>query len=339
MNRNQKFFLITFLLCFVFAYSCSTNKLSMYKKSKTLMDTFVTITVVSDSEDKAETAIDNAFSTIEQFGKLINFFSDESEVSLINKNAGIREVKVSPETLNVIEKAIYVSEKSGGAFDPTIGPIMKLWDFYKKVKPSEIEIKKKLPLVNYKNVIIDRDKSTVFLKKKGMLLDLGGIAKGYAADLAVATLKQNDIQSGLVVIAGDIRGFGLKPDGKPWNIGIKNPRQKNESDEIIAKIRLSDKAISTSGDYERYFLINGQRFHHLLDPKTGYPANLCRSVSIISDKGAFSDAFSTAVFIIGHEKGLNLVQETGMDAIIIYNNGIIHTTPGLKGKLEIEGSH
>lgn len=303
------------------------------------MDTFVTITVVSDSADKADKAIVDAFSTIERFGNLINIFSDKSEVSSINRNAGIREVKVSPETLNVIEKAIYVSEKSEGAFDPTIGPIMRLWDFYKKIKPSEPEIRKNLMLVNYKDIIINRDKSTVFLKEKGMLLDLGGIAKGYAVDLAVINLKQNSINSGIVAIAGDIRTFGLKPDEKPWNIGIKNPRRKNNSDEIIAKIRLSDKAISTSGDYERYFLINGERFHHLLDPKTGYPAGCCQSVSIITDNGAFTDAFSTAVFILGSEKGLKLAQEMDMDAIIIGNNGIIFATPGLKGRLEIEGSH
>ncbi len=334
-----KYFSLAFVLFFVFAFSCSTNKLSIYRKSKSLMDTFVTITVVSYSSDKADSAIESAFSAMEMFGNLIDFFSDKSEVSLINKNAGIREVKVSPETLDSIEKAIYVADKSGGSFDPTIGPVIKIWDFYKKVKPSGIEIKKKLPLVNYKDVIIDRDKSTVFLRKKGMLLDIGGIAKGYAADLAVMDLKQNGIRSGIVAAAGDIRTFGIKPNGKQWRIGIRNPRQKNRSNEIIAKINLSDKAISTSGDYERYFMINGQRFHHLLDPKTGYPANLCRSVTIITDKGALSDAFSTAVFILGPEKGLKLVQEMLIDAIIIDDNGKIYITPGLGGKLEIEGSH
>ena len=172
-----------------------------------------------------------------------------------------------------------------------------------------------------------------------MLLDLGGIAKGYAADLAVATLRKNGINSGIVAIAGDVMAFGSKPDNKPWNIGIKNPRQKSDSDEIIARIKLSDKAISTSGDYERFFFQDGQRFHHLLDPKTGYPADLCRGISIITDKGVFADAFSTAVFILGAENGLKLVREAGMDAIVIDSKGIIHTTDGLKGKLEIEGSH
>ena len=183
---NYKLFMSLLLCLFaMFLNSCSSNKPSTYKKSKALLDTFITITVVAESKEKADNAIENAFDVIEKYGDLINFFSDTSELSDINRNAGIHEVRISPETLDTIEKAVYVSEKSGGAFDPTIGPEIKLWDFLNKIKPSDAEIRRNLPLVNYKNIIIDRDKSTVFLKKKGMLLDLGGIAKGYAADLAV----------------------------------------------------------------------------------------------------------------------------------------------------------
>jgi thiamine biosynthesis lipoprotein len=181
-----------------------------------------------------------------------------------------------------MERAVYIAEKLG-AFDPTIGPEIKLWDFLNKIKPSDAEIRKIFHSL-ITNIIVDRAESTVFLKKKGMLLDLGGIAKGYAADLAVRSLKEKGISAGLVAIAGDIKAFGLKPDNKPWIIGIKNPRQKNNDDEIIAKIYLSGKAISTSGDYERYFILNGQRFHHLLDPETGYPASECRSASVIAEE-------------------------------------------------------
>ncbi len=336
--KNYKLFLLLLFLCMLLS-SCSSHKLSSYKKSKALLDTFVTITVVADSKDAADAAIDNAFDVIEKFGNLINFYSDSSELSAINRNAGIREVKVSPETLDIIEKAVYISEKSGGAFDPTIGPVIKLWDFLDKIKPTDAEIRKKLPLVNYKNIVIDRDKSTVLLKKKDMLLDLGGIAKGYAADLAVQALKQKGINAGLVAIAGDIKSFGLRPDKKPWVVGIKNPRQKNNDDEIIARINLSGTAISSSGDYERYFIINGQRFHHLLTPKTGHPANTCQSVTVIAEQGAMADAFSTALFILGPEKGLRLAKEIGLDAMIIDSKGSIHTTPGLEGILTIERNH
>ncbi|MDH4231278.1 MAG: FAD:protein FMN transferase [Nitrospirota bacterium] len=313
--------------------------MSTYKKSKALLDTFVAITVVADSKETAEEAIDNAFDVIEKFGELINFYSDKSELSAVNRNAGIREVKVSPETLDIIEKAVYIAERSGGAFDPTIGPEIQLWDFFNKIRPSDADIRKNLSLVNYKNIIIDKGNSTVFLKKKDMLLDLGGIAKGYAADLAVQALKEKGISAGLVAVAGDIKAFGLKTDKKPWTVGIKNPRQKSSEDEIIAKIHLSGKAISTSGDYERYFMLNGQRFHHLLNPRTGYPAYACQSVSVIADQAVMTDAFSTALFILGPEKGLELAKEMGIDALIIDDKSSVHTTSGLEGILFLERNH
>ncbi len=339
MNRKKLFFLALLCLSIILLPSCSTDKRSVYRQSKALMDTYVTVTVVSDSKDKANKAVEDAFSAIERFGDLINFFSDKSELSEINRNAGIAPVKVSALTLDVVEKSLYVADKSDGAFDPTIGPEISMWDFPKKIKPSDDEIRKNLPLVNYRNVAVDKKESTVFLKKKGMMLDLGGIAKGYGADLAVESLKRDGIKAGIVAIAGDIRTFGLKPDGTPWNIGIENPRQKDASDEIMATVKLSDKAISTSGDYQRYFILDGRRYHHLLDPRTGYPAMFCRSVTVITDKGVFTDAFATAVFVLGPQRGMKVLRELGMDGVIIDARGDILTTPGLKGKLKIEENH
>ncbi len=334
---RTKVLLLSFI--FILLFSCGKGRPSIYKKTKPLMDTLVTITVVAGSEEQANRSIDKAFSVIEKFGDKINFFSDKSELSAVNRNAGKTQVKVSPDTLGVIERAIYISEKSSGAFDPTIGPEISMWDFFKKIRPSDADIKIKLSLVNYRDIIVDRGKSTVFLRRKGMLIDLGGIAKGYAADLALADLKQNGIGAGIVAAAGDIRAFGLKPDGSLWNIGIKNPRQKGGSDELIAKASLTNKAISTSGDYERYFMEDGRRYHHILDPKTGYPADKCRSVTVISDSGIYADGFSTAVFVSGPVKGMELVREAGSDAVIIDKDGIIHTTPGIKGMVKFEGGH
>jgi len=327
------------LLLLTTAFSCSTRKETVFKKTMPIMDTIVSITVVADSRDAAEKAMDKTFPEISRFGDLINFYSDNSELAEINRNAGIHAVKVSPETLDVIGKAVFAADKSGGAFDPTLGPIVKLWDFLKKNRPTEIEIANTLPLVNYKDILIDRTDSTVFLKRKGMMIDLGGIAKGYAADLAVESLKKEGILSGLVSIAGDIRTFGMKPDKSPWTIGIKNPRQTGEKDELVAKIRLSDRAISTSGDYERYFIAEDKRYHHLLDPKTGMPASGCRSVSIVTDKAANTDAFSTAVFILGPDKGMKLAEEMGMDAMIIDSSGTIHMTSSIKDKITLEKGH
>lgn len=345
-NLTSIFFLLFTVYCLLFTiFGCSSQKEKVYRKSKILMDTLVTITVVSNSTDSAEKAINAAFSEIERLEKLSNYFSPESEVSLINKNAGIREVSVSPEILDILDKALYVSEKTEGFFDVTIGPVITLYNFYKKIKPEDSEIKNNLSLVNYRDLIIDKTRSTVFLKKRGMLIDLGGISKGYAADKAAETLKKNGITSGLISVAGDIKAFGLKPDGRPWRIGIRNPRNldninipraKGEEDDIMATIELKDMAISTSGDYERFFILNGKRYHHLLNPKTGYPAEGCQSVSIITNEGAFTDAFSTGVFILGPEKGLKILEKMGFNGLIVDSQGKVHTTPHIRGNIEFK---
>ncbi|MBI5631899.1 MAG: FAD:protein FMN transferase [Nitrospirae bacterium] len=338
MNALRNISLLILILL-TSALSCSFGKASVFSKTMPLMDTMVSITVVADSKEAAESAMQRTFAEIGRFGELINFYSENSELAGINRNAGMHAVKVSPESLDVIEQAVIAAEKSGGAFDPTIGPVVRLWDFPNRRKPTEFELAQALPLVNYKDILIDRAAFTVFLKRKGMMIDLGGIAKGYAADLAVESLKKEGIRSGLVSIAGDIRTFGVKPDKGLWVIGIKNPRQTGERDEIIARIRLGDKAISTAGDYERFFLSEGKRYHHLLDPKSGYPAELCRSVSVIAEKGVITDGFDNAIFILGPEKGLKLAKEIGVDAIIIDGSGTIHMTDAIKDKITIEKGH
>lgn len=227
MSKIKSVFSLLAAFCLLaFLISCTSQKEKIFRKSRVLMDTLVTITAVSDSKASAEKAIDTAFSEIEKIEKLSNFFSPDSEISRINRTAGITWAKVSPDTLNILDKALIVSEKTGGAFDITIGPVISLYDFHKKMKPDEITIKEKLPLVNYRDLIIDRNLSAAFLRKKGMLIDTGGITKGYAADRAVDALRKAGIHAGLVSVAGDIRAFGLKPDSKPWKIGMQIQRQQ-----------------------------------------------------------------------------------------------------------------
>jgi thiamine biosynthesis lipoprotein len=331
----SQLFAVCCLLIVLFA-SCSVKKEKIYRKTMIRMDTLVAISVVADSPERADAAINSAFDEIGSLGRLLNFFSASSELSSINKNAGISEVRVSPVTLDVIEKAIYVSENTNGAFDPTIGPEISLWDFHSRKIPDDKTIRERLPLVNYRLIKVDKNKSTVYLEKKGMLMDLGAIAKGYAADKAVEELKKKGIKAGLVAVAGDIRAFGLKPDGKPWRIGIRSPRPRNNGDEIMATVELTDMAISTSGDYERYFISDGKRYHHILDPKTGRSADGCRSVTVIAKKGFQTDAFSTGVFVLGPEKGKEVLKHMGFDGVIVEKSGNIETTPGLKGRIEFK---
>ena len=329
------FFLFT-LSCLLFTgFACAPQKERIFKKSRIIMDTLVTITVVSRSSSDAEEAIDKGFHEIERLEKAANFYSADSEISQINTYAGMSAVKVSSDILELLTKARYVSEKTYGAFDPTIGPVIALYDFHKKIKPDDAAIRKNLSLVNYHDMVINRDQSTVFLRKKGMLIDPGGIMKGYAAGRAAEVLKKHGIVSGIVAIAGDIRAYGLKPDGSPWRVGIRDPGAQ-EQDKVMATLELRDMSISTSGDYERFFILNGRRFHHLISPKTGYPAEGCQSVSIITTEGALSDAFATGIFILGPEKGMKVLEEIGIEGIIIDRKGSLHTTPGIRGRLELK---
>ena len=214
------------------------------------MDTIVTVTVVSDSEKKADDAIKRTFEEIKDLEGLFNFFSPESEISEINRKAAVAPVKLSVDTFHLLEKALDVSAKTDGAFDITVGVVVNLYDFHNKTRPPDSLIKEKLPFVNYKNVILNKKDQTVFLKKKGMLVDPGGIAKGFAADRAIEILKSEGIGAALVAVAGDIRGYGLKPDGKPWKVGIRDPRGES-IDDIIATIDLRDMEIGRASCRER----------------------------------------------------------------------------------------
>jgi thiamine biosynthesis lipoprotein len=306
----------------------------VFKKSKFLMDTAVTITAVGHKQE-AEKAIDETFSEIERLEALMSGFREGSDVDRINKSAGIKPVKVDRDVLKVIIKAREISEMTGGAFDITIGPLSSLWGFGTKENylPQEKEIKRLLYLVDYRRLIVDDSKSEVFLKRKGMSVDLGGIAKGYAADRGIEVLRRKGIKAGIVAVAGDIRVFGKRPDGKPWHIGIKHPREK---DKTIAAIDLEDSSISTAGDYERFFIKDGIRYNHILNPKTGYPSTGCQSVTIISKEGILVDALATGVFVLGPEKGMGLIEEReGIEGIIVDSKGVVTVSSGLEGRVEL----
>jgi len=299
------------------------------------MDTLVTITVVTDRSSAADDAIERAFQEIERLERTGNFHSQNSDIARINRDAGITPVIVSPDIIELLMKAQQVSEKTDGAFDITIGPIISLYDFRNRRTPTAASIRKTLPLVNYRNMVIDRERSTVFLEKKGMLVDPGGIMKGYAADRAAEILQTNGVGSGIVAIGGDIRAFGLRADGTPWRVGIRHPRAKKQ-DDVIAVIGLSNLSISTSGDYERFFVQDAHRIHHLISPQTGYPAKGCRSVSVIATDGALADAYATGIFILGRELGMKILEQNGLEGVIVDDEGILHATPGIKGRLEIK---
>lgn len=327
-----------FLLFFLIVLACSPKKDSLYRKSTILMDTLVTITVSAESPEKAESAIQAAFDEIRRLEGLISFWSKDSEIAALNRNAGVSPVRVSQDTLDIIKKAVFISEKTYGGFDPTIGPVIRLYDFKNRIHPAPDVLREKLRLVNYKAVVINSSSSTAYISQKGMSFDTGGIAKGYAAERAVKVLKDRGIKAGLVAIAGDIMAFGLRPDGSPWTVGIRNPRPKNQDDDVIATVKLKDEAISTSGDYERAFQKNGKLYHHILNPKSGLPAEGSMSVSVISKDGAYADGFSTGLFVLGPKQALKVAKELNIEAFIIDSEGNALMTEGLKERLHLKGS-
>ncbi len=345
-NTDRRLFFVC-TLCFLLSAlflisSCFTAEKKLYKESRVAMHTIVSITVSCHSEEKAKNAIDAAFKELDRLEGLLNYFAADSEVSLINRNAGIKPVNVSKETLEIIEKALYVSKKTDGGFDITMGPIIALWDFYNRIIPEDKAIKEALKLVGYENVIVNREKSTVFIRKKGIRINLGGIIKGYAANRTAEVLKDNNIKSGIVAVAGDIKAFGMRPDGELWNVGIRNPRPADAKnlefaiDKMIATVGLSDLAISTSGDYYRFFEKDGKRYHHLLDPKTGHPAHGSQSVTVITEDGAFADGFATGIFILGPQKGMEVLNKLGFDGVIVDEDGNILITEGIKDRIHLK---
>lgn len=327
-------YLISLLLVIVVLSGCSSNKERMFKKSEILMDTIVSITVVSESKEKAEAAIDRAFREIKRLEGLLNFYSGKSDVAEINRNSGIKPVHVSPETYDLVRISRTISEETGGVFDITIGPISGLYDFVRKKRPSLQEIHSLIPLVGYKRMVLNPEEMTVYLKKKGMKIDPGGIAKGYAADRAVEILKKAGIKAALVAIAGDIRCYGTKPDGEDWIVGIQNPRA-GKGKEVFATIRLKDMAISTSGDYQRYFIEDGKRYHHILDPATGLPATGLISVSVVGPLATYTDSLATAVFVRGLPEGKRLAEKMGYYIIAVDQEGNIHISDTIKDRVSL----
>ena len=295
------------------------------------MGTVVEITLVGVDEEAANKAALQSFQEIKRIEHLMSPWIDSSDVTRINQSAGKEWGKVSPETLRVIKKAKEISELSEGGFDISVGPLTQLWRMAREkgIPPPAEELKQKLGLVNFRNVMIDQEEK-VFLKKRGMSIDLGGIAKGYAVDRAFEVLRTLGYKNLIVNAGGDLRVGGSKLD-QPWSIGIQDPRS---SEKIMATVTISDSAIATSGDYEKFFIYQGKRYHHIFNPKDGLPSDGCQSVTIICKEGMVADALATAVFVLGPEKGYVLCQKLkGVDCLIVNKEGKIILAPGLKSRI------
>jgi thiamine biosynthesis lipoprotein len=295
------------------------------------MGTIVEITLVAEEQETAKTAALQAFQKIKRIEYLMSPWIESSDVTRINRSAGNDGVKVSPETIEVIKRAQEDSKLSGGGFDITVGPLVQLWRKARErgIPPETKEIKETLHLINFRNLKTSHG-GKVLLKKKRMAIDLGGIAKGYAADRAFELLKGLGFRNMVVNAGGDLRVGGSKPDG-PWSVGVQHPR---DPEKMVTRIFLSDAAVATSGDYENFFIHQGKRYHHILNPKNGFPAEGCQSVTVLHKEGTTADALATAIFVLGPEKGYALCQRLeGVDCLITDKEGNITLSPGLKGRI------
>ena len=317
--------LLGFILLFFLPPPLLAHDAPLFRQSRILMGTSMEITVSQVDPKTAEKAMEAAFQEVERINRLMSHYRPDSEVSQISRHAGEKEIRVSPETLEVIERALYFSRLSGGAFDITIGPVFRLWDFREGKIPDGEKLRENLKRVDYRRIKADRSRSTVYLDDPRMELDLGAIAKGYAVDRACEVLKKRGVENFLVNAGGDLRVGGRKEKEIPWTIGIQHPRLPSD---FIAKIQSKNGGIATSGDYEKYFLKDGERYHHILVPSTGLPARECQCVTILAPTAMDADALATTVFVLGPKKGFALIEEIpNVHALIVDRRGSVLFSP------------
>ncbi|GEK91867.1 FAD:protein FMN transferase [Alkalibacterium kapii] len=306
------------------------------ERTEFLLGTVANIKVYNkDSEE----ALDKAFERVTQLDDWFAMQKEDSEISEVNRQAGIAPVKVSEEVYHVMERALYYAEESDGAFDPTIGSMTSLWNIGQEnaAVPEEEALNEVLEVVDYNLVELNEEDQTIYLKKEGMKVDLGGIAKGYITDEAARILKDEGVNTAIIDLGGDIVVVGNSTRGEtePWRVGIQNPFK--ERGEIMGLVELVDSAIVTSGIYERNFEENGESYHHLLDPETGYPFdNNISGISIIADNAMDGDAIATAAFAMGVEKGLAYINDmSGVDVIYVTKDKDVYTSENISDMVSI----
>jgi thiamine biosynthesis lipoprotein len=294
------------------------------------------LTAWTDDETGAVSAFDEVFAEFDRLESLLSIWRPGSDVARLNADAGTRAVAVSPETLEVLAVALEVGDWTNGKFDVTFAALSDLWKFdhdQDDTVPADAAIRKRLPLVDYHSVEIDAHAGTAFVRRQGARVHLGGIGKGYAVDRAVELLRRRGLRDFMIQAGGDMYVAGRRGD-RGWRLGIQDPR--GAPDAIFASIELSDETLSTSGDYERFFITDGRRYHHILDPDLGTPASGSRSVTIVSRRAVLADALSTGVFVLGPEAGMALIERLPeVEGVIVSADNGVLVSSGLKGRLQI----
>ena len=297
-----------------------------FQREEAIMGTRVAVELWSEDAALAERAMDAVIAEMRRTDELMSTYKPESQLSQVNAHAHERPVQVDADIIEVVERALAMSKLSGGAFDITYASVGYLYDYRAHQRPTDQQIAAALPGVDYRQVQVDREARTIRFLRKGVRIDLGGIAKGYAVDRSIEHLRKLGIEHAMVNAGGDTRLLGDRR-GKPWVVGIRDPRSEGR---VVTRLPLEEEAISTSGDYERYFEEDGVRYHHILVPGTGKSARGVRSATVIGDDATLTDALSTTVFVLGVERGMRLIAGLpGVEAVVVDDQGRIFYSGGL----------
>ncbi|MDB4291888.1 FAD:protein FMN transferase [Maribacter sp.] len=318
----MKVFLITILV--LLSTTCIAQQ--AHKRTLELMGSSFDITVVADDSIQGNAFIDMAIVEIERIEKLISSWDPNSQTSKINANAGIRPVTVDTELFELIERAIAISQLTDGAFDISYAAMDAIWKFDGSMTkmPSEATISASVDKVGFQHIVLNKTQETVFLKHKGMKIGFGAIGKGYAADAAKLLLMEKGVSAGIINASGDMNTWGKKPNGEEWKVAITNPLNKNK---VFAVLPITNGAVVTSGNYEKYVTLDGKRHTHIIDPRTGYPSSGIISVTVFAPKAELADALATSVFVMGAKVGLDRIDQlTKVECIIIGDQGAILTS-------------
>lgn len=337
-NRLLKYLSLSSLLIFslVFIAGCSKNNKvsSPLSRTETLMGTVVKVTIYDSNDTKI---LDKAFDRVREIEKSVSINEEGTILDKVNESSGTSPVIVDEDTFKIVEKGIKYSNLSNGLFDITIGPLVKLWSIGlpEARVPSKDEIDTVLGYINYKDIELNENDNSIFLKNPNMLIDLGGIAKGYTADEISEVLTENNVHSAIIDLGGNVYTHGRKVNGEDWNVGIQNPI--SDRGDILGTIKVNNKSIVTSGTYERFIEKDGIKYHHILNPKTGYPYdNNISGISIISEKSIDGDALSTSVFAMGVEEGLAFVEsQPNIEAIFVTTDKNIYLSSGMKNVFKL----
>jgi FAD:protein FMN transferase len=315
----------------LFVLFCQTSQAdTIVKRTTKLMGSRFDITLVAADSAQANTYIDVAVGEITRIEKLISSWDAHSQTSEINKNAGIKPVKVDSELIGLIERSIAISRLTDGAFDISYASMDKIWKFDGSMTsmPSEQSIKASVAKISYRNIVIDKANGTVFLKMEGMKIGFGAIGKGYAADKAKDLLIKKGVKAGIINASGDMNTWGKQPNGDEWKVAITNPMDKNKA---FALLPITNGAVVTSGDYEKFVTFNGIRYAHIIDPRTGYPSTGIISVTVFAPKAELADALATSVFVMGKTAGLDRINQLpNIECVIIDDKGNVFTSNNIK---------